>query len=674
MNYTRKLAVAVVTGAFIATSTVGASFAAENQKSLPTDVANIQEQENSTHVDQSNEKPQVQTLQAEPDETKTIKLDENKVNMLGVSWNGEDPDTQIRYKTNNTWSKWETLPKDDEGGPDLNSNEAKQAENKTAEQDHATDVVPVLNSSEVQFKSLNKDSSTKDLEVTKVTTDVTEKDKEVSQSSSSDSTNSANTSVNNTASIKNLTTGAYSATPAVAATNTVATNAYSANSDMSSGTQVQNATYNNDLKANIVTRKEWGANEKLKRCASSSTSTAKGVFIHHTAGSNSYTKSQAPGIIRGYLSYHTQSKGWCDLGYNFLVDKYGTIYEGRAGSVTKAMTGAHASGFNSYTIGISVLGTYTGSAPSSAAQNSVKRVIAWKANQYGFNPTGKMTLTSGGGGTSKYAAGKKVSLNVVSGHRDTSYTACPGNAFYKKLSSIRSGAKSMQSSLKGGSSVKTKGAIGTFYKKNKSMTGAPKANERTLKNPNGAYQQFKNGKVYWSSKTGAHFVKYGAFNNAYKSFKYEKGSLGYATSEIKKFKYRSGATYQNFEKGMITYSKETGAQVMTTTMLTKWKSLNWERSKAKLPTKSMKCGLKDGGCYQQFEGGKLHWSKKSGVHFTKDKAAIQKAWIKAKGTSGKLGYPTTEEFKSGSKVRQNFTGGYITWDKRSGAKIYYSKK
>lgn len=686
MKYTRKLAVAVVTGAFIATSTVGASFAAENQKPLPTDVANIQESANSTHVDQSDEKPQVQTLQAKPDETKTIKLDENKVNMLGVSWNGEDPDTQIRYKTNNTWSKWETLPKDDEGGPDLNSNEAKQAENKTAEQDHATDVVPVLNSSEVQFKSLNKDSSTKDLEVTKVTTNVTEEDKAISQSSSSGSTNSANASTNNTASIKNLTTGAYSATPAVATTNTAATNAYSADSDMSSESQVQNATYNNDLKANIVTRKEWGANEKLKRCASSSTSTAKGVFIHHSAGSNSYTKAQAPGIIRGYLSYHTQSKGWCDLGYNFLVDKYGTIYEGRAGSITKAMTGAHASGFNSYTIGISVLGTYTSSAPSSAAQNSVKRIIAWKANQYGFNPTGKMTLTSGGGGTSKYGAGKKVSLNVVSGHRDTSYTECPGLAYYNRLPSIRTGAKSLQSSLGGGSDLGggtakpttpkyvTKGAIGTFYKKNSKMTGAPTGNEKKISKPAGSYQWFKNGKVYYSKKTGAHFIKSGTFNNAYKAVKYEKGSLGYPTSEIKKFKYRSGGTYQNFEKGMITYSKQTGAQVMTTTMLNKWKSLGWEKSVAKLPTKAMKCGLKDGGCYQQFEGGKLHWSKKSGVHFTKDKAAIQNAWIKAKGTSGKLGYPTTEEFKSGSKLRQNFTGGYITWDKKSGAKIYYSKK
>lgn len=71
--------------------------------------------------------------------------------------------------------------------------------------------------------------------------------------------------------------------------------------------EISSASYNSGFKGNIVTRKEWGANEKLKRCGVSSAGKAKGIFIHHTAGSNSYTKAQAPGIIRGYLSYHTQS-------------------------------------------------------------------------------------------------------------------------------------------------------------------------------------------------------------------------------------------------------------------------------------------------------------------------------------------------------------------------------
>lgn len=679
MKQRNKLVVALVAGSFMATAATGSAFAlsmGDEQKQWTSVDSSNTFNNVSQKIDQTNEEPDVKKIQAETDSVKTIKLNDDDVNILGASWEGENPQLKIRYKNNGTWSSWEELPKDDEGGPDVNSKEYKNAEKVTANNEHSSEAVPVVNSEEVQLKSSNKNSNTDNLEITKVSTEVTEEDKSLAGEENT---------------VKNI-QGLTSPQQAYSVQNA----SYTVDQSLGNDFEAQSSTYLSALKGNIVTRKEWGANEKLKRCSSSSTSTAKGVFVHHTAGSNSYTKSQAPGIIRGYLSFHTQSKGWCDLGYNFLVDKYGTIYEGRAGSITKAMTGAHASGFNSYTLGVSVLGTYTGSAPSSAAQNSVKRIIAWKANQYGFNPTGKMTLTSGGGGTSKYGAGKKVSLNVVSGHRDTSYTECPGLAFYKKLSSIRSGAKSLQSTLKGGSSggsvtppkptpiapipkpttpkYVTKGAIGKFYKKNSKMTGAPTGNEKKISKPAGYYQWFKNGKVYYSKKTGAHFIKSGTFNNAYKAVKYEKGSLGYPTSEIKKFKYRSGGTYQNFEKGMITYSKQTGAKVMTTTMLNKWKSLGWERSTAKLPTKAMKCGLKNGGCYQQFEGGKLHWSKKSGVHFTKDKAAIQKAWIKAKGTSGKLGYPTTEEFKSGSKIRQNFTGGYITYTKKSGAKIYYSKK
>lgn len=684
-KYRNKLAVAVLAGAFIATSTVGSATATENQSAFSLTNTNSQSEQK---VDQSDVKPEIMKVNASVDKVKTIKLNENDVNVLGASWAGENPELKIRYKTDDGWSGWENLPEDDEGGPDLNSSEAKQADKYTNNQPGTTEAIPVLNSSAVQLKSTNDDTNTKDLEVTNVATEVTEEDKQIASEKSSATVNNASSV--NAASIQNLTTGAYSTNNT--STNSVATvdsfNAESSPNGLTNDAEIQNATYNSGLKANIVTRKEWGANEKLKRCGVSAASKAKAIFVHHTAGSNSYTKSQAPGIIRGYLSYHTQSKGWCDLGYNFLVDKYGTIYEGRTGSITKAIVGAHASGFNTGTIGISVMGTFTGSAPSTAAQNSVKRIAAWKSNTYGLNPTGKVTLKSGGGGTSKYGAGKNVSLNVISGHRDTSYTECPGISFYNKLPSIRTGAKSLQKTLNdssnGGGTVTppkpttppkttivTKGKIGEFYKKNKSMTGAPTANEKKISSPSGYYQWFKNGKVYYSSKTGAHFVKSGTFNNAYKSVKYEKGSLGYPTSEIKKFKYRSGASYQNFQKGMITYHKKTGAQVMTSTMMKKWKSLGWERSIGKLPTSSMKCGLVKDGCYQNFEVGKQYWTKKTGVHFIRS-GAFMNAYKGSKYEKGSLGYPTSERAKfkniKGGEY-QNFEKGMITYSKSTGARV-----
>lgn len=157
----------------------------------------------------------------------------------------------------------------------------------------------------------------------------------------------------------------------------------------------------------------------------------------------------------------------------------------------------------------------------------------------------------------------------------------------------------------------TKGAIGTFYKKNSKMTGAPTSNEKKISKPAGYYQTFKNGKVYYSKKTGAHFVKYGTFNNAYSSAKSEKGVLGYPTSEIKNFKYRSGGSYQSFEKGLIIYSSKTGARVLTGTALSKWKSLGWERSKLKLPTSGQ---YKSGKYYKQkFEKGYMYWTSRKNL-------------------------------------------------------------
>lgn len=629
---TRKLSAAVLIGTLLATSTAGGASALEKQlnesQEAPVNVNNSKKesdastevkQEAKSKIDQSDEKPEIKTLKADTDEVKTIKLDKKEVNVLGASWEGKDPDLRIRYKTDNGWSGWEELPTDDEGGPDANSKEAKIAKQNS---DGESNVVPILNSSEVQLKSNNKSSSTDNLKITNVATEVTAEDKKVASKNTATASDSVipNTqhtvapSAGTTVAMGNLVTPAVKA--ALGTTGSVEQGTYTPNT--ATATQ---STYNSGLKANIVTRKEWGANEKLKKCSSSVASTAKGIYVHHTAGSNSYTKAQAPGIIRGYLTYHTQSKGWCDLGYNFLVDKYGTIYEGRAGSIDKAVIGAHSSGFNSYTLGISVMGTYSSSAPSTAAQNSVKRIIAWKANQYGFSPTGKMTLTSGGGGTSKYAAGRKVTLNAVSGHRDTSYTECPGLSFYKKLPSIRTGAKSLQSSLKGTPSAPkytTKGAIGTYYNKYKKVTGAPTSNEGKLSNPSGSYQRFEKGTVYYSSKTGAHLSKNGAIRTAYKGAKYTKGVLGLPTSDEKVFKYNKSAKYQSYQNGIITYSSKTGARVLKGAILSKWKALGWERSN--------------------------------------------------------LGLPIGNEYKSGSYIKQKFEKGYVTYTKKQGVKVYVAPK
>lgn len=192
----------------------------------------------------------------------------------------------------------------------------------------------------------------------------------------------------------------------------------------------------------ITTRRGWGADEKLREKGFVYTKKVKAAFVHHSDTGNNYRCSQAPSVIRGIYRYHVRSMGWRDLGYNFLVDKCGNIYEGRAGGVSKPVLGAHTLGFNSNSMGIAVLGTYSSKKPSSAALKAIARLTAWKVGLYGMNPRGKTYLKSGGGNL--YPKGRKVRLNVISGHRDGFATNCPGKKLYAKLGTARAKAAAYQ--------------------------------------------------------------------------------------------------------------------------------------------------------------------------------------------------------------------------------------
>lgn len=192
----------------------------------------------------------------------------------------------------------------------------------------------------------------------------------------------------------------------------------------------------------IVTRKGWGADEKLRERNFGYTKSVKAAFVHHSATGNNYTCKQAPSVLRSIYRYHVKSSGWRDFGYNFAVDKCGNIYEGRAGGVTKAVLGAHTLGFNTNTMGIAVLGSYGSTNPPAAAVTAVSKLTAWKLGLFGANPKGKVTLVSGG--SNKYRKGVKVKMNVISGHRDGFATECPGARLYKKLGTARTSSAKLQ--------------------------------------------------------------------------------------------------------------------------------------------------------------------------------------------------------------------------------------
>ncbi len=185
----------------------------------------------------------------------------------------------------------------------------------------------------------------------------------------------------------------------------------------------------------VVSRAQWGADESLATTAAANT-TVKALVLHHTAGSNSYTQAQAVTQLRGVYAYHTQSLGWSDIGYNLVVDRYGTIYEGRRGSVTSAPKGAHAGGFNRDTYGVSVMGNFVGATAPAAVTTALNKVIGWKLGQYGTDPRGTSRLVSAGGGTSRWPAGTAVTVNNVLGHKDVGKTSCPGS-LYSLLPSLR---------------------------------------------------------------------------------------------------------------------------------------------------------------------------------------------------------------------------------------------
>lgn len=189
----------------------------------------------------------------------------------------------------------------------------------------------------------------------------------------------------------------------------------------------------------IVPRLSWGANESIRRAPPSYATDVRFAIVHHTAGRNDYSRAEAPAIVRGIQLFHVQGNGWNDIGYNFLVDRFGTVYEGRFGGIDRNVVGAHAMGFNTGSVGVALLGTYGGTAPSAAAQDAIARLLAWRLDLAHADPTGLLTVISAG--SEKYARGIPVSLRTVSGHRDTGFTECPGAALYARLNELATTAR-----------------------------------------------------------------------------------------------------------------------------------------------------------------------------------------------------------------------------------------
>jgi hypothetical protein len=190
-----------------------------------------------------------------------------------------------------------------------------------------------------------------------------------------------------------------------------------------------------------VPRSAWGAERKNGGClprAKPSAGKVKLAAVHHTVSTNDYTPEMGPSVVLGICSYHRNANGWNDIGYNALVDRFGVLYEGRAGGLAQAVIGAHAAGWNSLSTGVALIGNHTIERPGSPALAKLVKWLAWKVTNHGWpRATGRRRLKSLGGSLNRYPKGQRVRLNRVLTHRHLNSTQCAGDGTEPLMKRIR---------------------------------------------------------------------------------------------------------------------------------------------------------------------------------------------------------------------------------------------
>ncbi|OLO77256.1 N-acetylmuramoyl-L-alanine amidase [Actinomyces oris] len=433
------------------------------------------------------------------------------------------------------------------------------------------------------------------------------------------------------------------------------------------------ATTANGLPVAVTTRAEWGANASYMSW-DPEYARAGHVVVHHTAGTNSYSAGQSASIVRGIYYYHAVVLDWGDIGYNFLVDKFGTVFEGRSGSVAapagRMSIGAHARGVNTGTMGISMMGDYSTVSPSDAQLSSVGKMAGWFLKRAGISDvTGWAGLHVWT--TERYQAGSTISMPRILGHRDVGYTTCPGNVGYSKLGAIRAIAKAQGSSPQGGSSsasstvpqdhpgaVALRGALGA----NGWIGAATSGVQASTKG--GVFQRFEHGVGYWSPATGAQFVGEPVLS-AWGSYGYQTGSMGYPRSGG--VVGVGGSRHQIFEGGIAYWRPGGRVSFIHGSILNAWAAAGWERSWLGLPTSNETASTK-GGVFQRFEHGVGYWSPATGAQFVGE--PVLSAWGAYGYQTGSMGYPRSGGVAGfGGSRHQIFEGGIAYW--RPGGRVSF---
>ena len=398
----------------------------------------------------------------------------------------------------------------------------------------------------------------------------------------------------------------------------------------------------------IVSRRGWGADPSLREHCSNGlySRTLNVAFVHHTAGTNSYQPWESDDLVRGIYAYHTQGRGWCDIGYNFLVDKYGVIFEGRFGGPAGEwlpVYGAHAGGYNNRSVGVSLMGNFETANPTSAIMNATARIISWKLALNYLNPRGITRLNG-------------TRFDVISGHRDSKSTACPGRYVYQRLGWLRGEVDSRIGSYNS-----------PIFRKWQRMgaraglAGPPFWGERNV-GGGGTVARFRGADLLFTPGPGAHEV-HGAIRRRYRSLRMQNHQLGFPTSDQRRAGV-PGSRSNRFQHGRIYWSKPTGAREVYGGIMRRYADLGGAAGRLGLPTTGEFNGSKNGSRLNKFRHGRIYWHADTGAH--ESYGRILARYLKEGGTKSRLGMPTTGEYGVRGGRAQRFQGGKIRWDRSSG--------
>lgn len=401
----------------------------------------------------------------------------------------------------------------------------------------------------------------------------------------------------------------------------------------------------------IVTRNGWGANESWRCNERKMDTTVKAAVVHHTAGTNSYSRSEVPSILRGIYAYHTQTLGWCDIGYNFLVDKYGKIYEGRWGGITRPVHGSHATDWNTDTVGISFMGNYDVAKPPAVMMEAGAKLLAWKLDAFQRQGTGKLTL-----------AGKTV--NVIFRHGDVMSTACPGRYITSIMGDLRRNVQKK---------IGSRGPIWNAWVKRGGWWsfGYPHVAEQVV--GSGRLTKFKKGSafknLYWHPSHGDHVVEH-SIRDRYQMMGGTKSKVGWPVTD-EKAGPMSCTRMNGFTKGRIVWSCGYGAWPLSGGFNPLWDKLGSHRGDLGVPkSEQYKSTVRAGMVKQSFSNGRMYYLAAYGSNAVYGDIGVK---YRAMGSEGsKLGAPISSEFDHGNGRANKFEHGMITWTKAGGVKVVYN--